>query len=153
MPRSSPDFAWLVVMVSFCVFACEAKAVAEVPQPARAALEANHQPSLPAAGEQEDKFEITSWLLNPSPAQGDIVTLVGMLAKNGLYLNAVVLEASWPGEAQERNEPSCTSPVIYQRGICYIDTANFTSGESVLVTLKFRYNDKVIAGETSFTIK
>jgi hypothetical protein len=156
MPRSSQFVACLALIVCTLLAACSAV-------PTLDALQASQQIGQvavvsPQAGsvsaeELVDIFKVNAYVDKPTPAQGEMVILIGNLQKNDIILGGIMMEASWPGEAQQRKMPSCTVQVIYQRGVCHIDTKDYAVGESVPITLKFRYNDKTYLGELSFTVR
>ena len=155
MPRSSPLIACLVQVICTLLVACSVLPTTYAPQASQQVKQAaaSSQSGLASAGENQDIFEIDAWIDKSTLAQSEMVILNGNLQRNGVILGGIMMEASWPGDAQERNMPSCTVQVIYQRGVCYINTTNFPVGETVPVTLKFRYNEMTFTGDLSFTIK
>jgi hypothetical protein len=90
---------------------------------------------------------------NATPGHGDVVNLSGSLIKNGVYLGGMMMQATWPDKDQERGIPNCNVLVIYQRGICIIETKDMPVGEFIPVTIKFVYNDQTFSAQTGFTIK
>jgi len=101
----------------------------------------------------EDVFEVTAWVDNPSPEQGDRIMLSGSLIKNGTYLGGMMMTASWPDQDQELGVPNCKVLVIYARGICTIEVSNYPSGVAVPITVSFPYKGHYYTGTASFTPK
>ncbi len=147
MPKSS---LLLITCLVLCLAACSAQAGAV---PAEQDAVPVSQPGAPAPSQQADTFEVVAWVDNPTPAQGEQVNLSGSLIKNGVYLGGMMMQATWPDKTQERGMPNCNVLVIYQRGVCIIETEGFTAGEYVPVTVKFVYKDQTYTGQTSFTLK
>ncbi|MDD5468822.1 MAG: hypothetical protein PHS96_13550 [Anaerolineales bacterium] len=98
-----------------------------------------------------DTFEVEAWVDNPEPAQGERVMLSGSLIKNGVYLGGFMMQATWPDETHQRGVPNCTVLVIYQRGVCPIDTSSLPRGVFVPITIKFEYSGATYGGQTGFT--
>ena len=99
----------------------------------------------------EDIFQVYAWVDNPDPARDDRVILSGSLIKNGVYLGGMVMQATWPDEAQERGVPKCLSQVIYQRGQCIIDVSRYHPNVYVPITVIFNYRDQIFFAHTGFT--
>jgi hypothetical protein len=150
MPKSSRLFACLVICLSFILAACLAQV-----ENTRTARETAPSPTSdqPAADQQKDTFEVVAWVDNPTPASGEQVNLSGSLIKNKVYLGGMMMQATWPDKDQERGVPNCNVLVIYQRGICIIETKEMPVGEFIPVTIKFVYNDQTFSAQTGFTIK
>jgi hypothetical protein len=149
MPKNKLIVACLVVCLFPLLVACSAPAGAATTPQAAASPAANQG----AAEDQEDQFEVIAWVDNPTPALGERVNLSGSLIKNGVYLGGMMMQATWPDQDQERGVPNCNVLVIYQRGVCIIETEGFTAGEYVPVTVKFVYKDQTYTGQTGFTLK
>lgn len=149
MPRNSRIAAWLLICLCCCLGACAPQTGGTgAIQTAPTATLSSHQ-----VYQQEDKYEVIAWVDNSTPAQGDVVNLSGSLVKNGIYLGGMMMQAVWPDKDQERGVPNCNVLVIYQRGICVIETEEMPVGEFIPVTIKFVYNDQTFRAQTGFTIK
>lgn len=109
------------------------------------------QPGPLAAAAQEDQFEVIAWVDNETPAQGERVNLSGSLLKNGVFLGGMMMQAYWPDENLDEGMPNCNVLVIYQRGVCIIETGDFPVGDFVSITVEFEYNGKTHTGQTGFT--
>lgn len=99
----------------------------------------------------ENRFEVVAWVSDPSPTQGARVMLYGSLIKNGVHLGGMAMVATWPDESQERGVPNCRVQVIYQAGVCIVETEGFTPGEYVPITVAFEYQGRTYTGGTGFT--
>lgn len=156
MPRSSQLIACLALNICTILAACSvqpAQDAGKVSQQPATPIAITTQPDLVSAGEKEDQYEVYAWVDKPTPLQGEMVILFGNLKKNGVILGGIMMEAMWSGEAQDRGLPSCYIMVLYQRGLCFIDTTDFPVGESVPLTVKFRYNELILTDETSITVR
>jgi len=156
MPRSS----WLVLCLALLlVIVLAACSPPLVPDPSSTSQQNGQEAasglpplSVPEA-EPEDKFEVHAWVDKPIPVQGEQITLFGNLRKNGVILGGMMMEANWPDENQERGRPNCYVLVIYQGGVCVIDTKGYPIGEYVPLVVKFVYDGQTFTGETGFTPK
>ena len=96
-------------------------------------------------------FEVVAWVDDPNPQIGSRVMLYGSLIKNGVYLGGMAMRATWPDEDQERGVPNCSVQVIYESGVCIIETEGFQQGVFVPITVTFEYLGKIYRGQTGFT--
>jgi hypothetical protein len=98
-----------------------------------------------------DLFEVEAWVDNPAPARNERVTVSGSLLKNGVRLGGMMMQATWPEEAQERGIPNCNVLVIYGSGVCAIEAVDYPPGMFVPVTVTFKYAGATHTGHTGFT--
>lgn len=155
MPRSNQLAAFLAISICLFLVACSGRLVQSTPQTPQQSVEMNASQdpgSLMPIG-KEDEYKVDIWLNKPNPLQGEVVILIGHLEKNGFAPGGIMMEASWPGEDQDRGAPSCYVMVNYQRAVCAIDTKNFSVGDTVPITVKFRYDGLVLTGDTSITVR
>jgi hypothetical protein len=94
------------------------------------------------------EYSVDAWFDNPNPSMGSNVTLSASLLHNGLWTGGGTMWAYWVqgGELQ-----SCSSIVIYQRGICTIAVRGFEIGVYVPVTYTFYTDGREYTGYTGFT--
>lgn len=141
--------ACLVIAAAVTLAGCAVQPGAAPIQPAAPGV----QPNPTETNQPEDTFKVVAWVDNPTPHPGEQVNLSGSLIKNGIYLGGMMMHAAWPDKSQERGVPNCKVLVIYQRGVCIIETGDYQPGEYVPVTIMFVYNDKTFTGETGFTLR
>jgi hypothetical protein len=100
-----------------------------------------------------DVFIVDVWVSNPDPAPTETVIILGTLRRNGLYLNHVTMNATWPDEDNPRNMPNCTVQVLYQRGVCSTLAGKYPPGVYVPIDISFTFRGKTYTGTTGFTPK
>jgi len=96
-------------------------------------------------------FEVDAWVDDPNPPVGSRVMLYGSLIKDGVYLGGMAMRATWPDEEQERGVPNCSVQVIYQSGVCIVETEGFKTDVFVPIRVSFEYQGNFYRGETGFT--
>jgi hypothetical protein len=99
----------------------------------------------------EHRFEVVAWVNNPEPPQGSRIMLYGSLIKDGVFLGGMAMVAEWPDASQERGVPNCSVQVIYQAGVCIIETKDLPAGVYVPITISFEYQGQTYSGGTGFT--
>ena len=147
MPRSDLRFAILVVVLILCACSSQPGSVS-----ARETL-AVESPSPTATLPSTDTFAIDTWFWDTDPVQGERVTFYGCLVKNGLSLNGIMMDATWPDKNKELGMGSCHVMVNYQRGVCTIYTTGLPVGEYIPVTVKFNYQGVIYTKTTGFTLR
>jgi hypothetical protein len=100
-----------------------------------------------------DVFVTKVWVSNENPGPDETVTIYGTLQRNGMYLNGVMMYATWPGPEDLHGLPNCSIDVIYQRGICNTKAGNYPSGVYVPIDISFVFRGKTYTGKTGFTPK
>lgn len=145
----STRVAVIFLLASFLLVACDAGSTrpsANVPPPVE-------QASPTAAPTEEDTFFVDVWVDEPNPSRDDKVILIGMLNKNGVFLNGIMMQANWPDVDNPRGMPNCYVQLSYGRGVCVIDAGKYPSGQYVPIQVTFEYQGQVFTGETSFTTR
>jgi hypothetical protein len=99
----------------------------------------------------EATFFVDVWVDNPTPARDDKVILIGMLNMQGVFLNGITMQATWPDAQISRGVPNCNVQLSYGRGVCVIDAGKYPPGTYVPIRVSFEYRGGVYVGETGFT--
>ncbi|HSB65954.1 MAG TPA: hypothetical protein VLD65_05200 [Anaerolineales bacterium] len=102
-------------------------------------------------GTAQYTFSVKTWVTYPNLTQGKRIILMGSLLKEGVHLGGIMMRATWPDQIHEQGEPNCIVPVLYGKGVCPIDTSNFSPGVFVPVTVSFEYQDTTFITQTGFT--
>jgi hypothetical protein len=140
-------FFWL--LAGWLLAACSSPAaLPAVVTPAAAAQVSPESMPTPA-----DVFAVKVWVSNENPRPDETVIIYGTLRRNGLYLNGLMMYATWPGPEDLHGMPNCSIDVIYQRGVCTTYAGNFPSGVYVPIDISFVFRGKTYTGQTGFTPK
>lgn len=94
------------------------------------------------------EYSVDAWFDNPDPPLGSNVILSMSLLHNGIWAGGGTVTAQWVQDGELR---TCSSLVIYQRGICTIPVTGFEPGVYVPITYTFNHDGKFYTGYTGFT--
>jgi hypothetical protein len=88
---------------------------------------------------------------NPEPERGEQVIVYGSLIKYGVLLGGIMMQGTWADESHKPGTPNCFVLVTYGRGVCVVETGQYSAGVYVPINIRFDYRNKTYTGSTGFT--